>query len=69
MKKIEVFLRHCYFSHLQYSSHNRPEWWDKEKVFNNFKATLNSETTNYTIVYDKHYGDRSETFLKDEENV
>lgn len=69
MKKIEVFLRHCYFSHLQYSSHNRPEWWDKEKVFNNFKTTLNSETTNYTIIYDKHHGERSDTFLKDEKNV
>jgi hypothetical protein len=67
--KIEVFLRHCYFSHLQYSSHNRPDWWDKEKVFNNFKNTLNLETTNYTIIYDKHHGERTETFLKDEKNV
>lgn len=67
--KIEVFIRHCYYSNLKYSTQNRPEWWDKEKVFGNFKRTLNSETTNYTIVYDKHYGDRSETFLKDEENV
>lgn len=69
MKKIEVFLRHCYYSNLKYSTQNRPEWWDKEKVFENFKRTLNSETTNYTIVYDKHYGNRSETFLKEEENV
>lgn len=69
MKKIEVFLRHCYYSDLKYSTQNRPEWWNKEKVFENFKRTLNSETTNYTIVYDKHYGDRSETFLKGEENV
>lgn len=67
--KIEVFIRHCYHSDLKYSTQNRPEWWDKEKVFNNFKRTLNFETTNYTIVYDKHYGNRSETFLKDEENV
>tara|TARA_B100001939_G_C16945583_1_gene620139 strand:- start:399 stop:1091 length:693 start_codon:yes stop_codon:yes gene_type:complete len=67
--KIEVFIRHCYYSDLKYSTQNRPEWWDKEKVFKNFKRTLNFETTNYTIVYDKHYGNRSETFLKDEENV
>jgi hypothetical protein len=67
--KIEVFLRHCYFSHLQYSSHNRPDWWDKEKVFQNFKNTLNPETTNYTIIYDKHHGERTETFLRDEKNV
>ena len=69
MKKIEVFLRHCYYSNLKYSTQNRPEWWDKEQVFQNFKKTLNSETTNYTIIYDKHYGERKETFLKNEENV
>jgi hypothetical protein len=69
MKKIEVFLRHCYYSALKYSTQNRPEWWDKEQVFENFKKTLNPETTNYTIVYDKHYGERKETFLKNEENV
>lgn len=69
MKKIQVFLRHCYFSHLQYSSHNRPDWWDKEKVFNNFKSTINPDTTDYTIIYDKHHGEISDTFLKDEQNV
>lgn len=67
--KIEVFLRHCYYSHLQYSSQNRPDWWDKEKVFENFKRTLNPETTNYTIVYDNHHGKRENTFLKNEKNV
>ena len=69
MKKIEVFLRHCYYSQLQYSSNCRPSWWDKEKVFENFKRTLNPETTNYTIIYDKHHGERENTFLKNEENV
>ena len=69
MKKIEVFLRHCYYSHLQYSSNCRPSWWDKEKVFENFKRTLNPETTHYTIIYDKHHGERENTFLKNEENV
>jgi hypothetical protein len=67
--KIEVFLRHCYYSHLQYSSHNRPDWWDKEKVFQNFKNTINPETTNYTIIYDEHYGKREDTFLNEEKNV
>jgi hypothetical protein len=69
MKKIEVFLRHCYYSNLKYSTQNRPDWWDKEKVFQNFKRTLNTKTTNYTIIYDKHYGKSSDTFLKDETNV
>ena len=67
--KIEVFLRHCYYSHLQYSSHNRPDWWDKEKVFQNFKNTINPETTNYTIIYDEHHGKREDTFLNEEKNV
>lgn len=67
--KIEVFLRHCYTSKVNLSSVNRPEWWDKEKVFQNFRRTLNPETTNYTIIFDKHYGERSDTFLKDQQNV
>ena len=67
--KIEVFLRHCYYSNLNYSTKNRPDWWDKEKVFQNFKNTLNPETTNYTIIYDEHYGKQEDTFLKDEEVV
>lgn len=67
--KIQVFLRHCYYSNLKYSTQNRPDWWDKEKVFQNFKNTLNAETTDYTIIYDKHYGERKDTFLKDEDNV
>ena len=66
---IEVFLRHCYYSNLNYSTKNRPDWWDKEKVFQNFKNTLNPETTNYTIIYDEHYGKQEDTFLKDEEAV
>jgi hypothetical protein len=66
---IEVFLRHCYYSNLKYSTQNRPDWWDKEKVFQNFKNTLNSETTNYTIIFDEYYGKQEDTFLKDEEVV
>lgn len=70
MKKIEVFLRHCYTSKLQdLPSRERPDWWNKEKVFNNFKRTLNPETTNYTIVYDENLGKIEDTFLKDEPNV
>ena len=56
MKKINVYLRHCYYSMIQESpGKQRPEWWDKEKVFQNNKNTLNPETTNYTIIYDEHY--------------
>lgn len=70
MKKIEVFLRHCYYSKIQEQPNKeRPDWWSKEKVFQNFKNTLNPETTNYTIVYDEHYGKIEDTFLSEEENV
>ena len=70
MKKIEVFLRHCYYSKIQESpGKQRPSWWDKEKVFQNFKNTLNPETTNYTLIYDEHYGKIEDTFLSQEENV
>ena len=67
---IEVFLRHCYYSQLQEQSNKeRPDWWNKEKVFHNFKNTLNPETTNYTIIYDEHYGKIENTFLSQEDNV
>jgi len=70
MKKIEVFLRHCYYSKIQEQPNKeRPDWWNKEKVFENFKNTLNAETTNYTIIYDEHYGKIEDTFLSSEENV
>lgn len=70
MKKIEVFLRHCYYSKIQEQPNKeRPEWWNKEKVFENFKNTLNPKTTNYTIVYDEHYGKIEDTFLSQESNV
>jgi hypothetical protein len=70
MKKIEVFLRHCYYSKIQEQPNKeRPEWWNKQKVFQNFKNTHNSETTNYTIIYDEFYGKIEDTFLSQEDNV
>lgn len=68
--KINVYLRHCYYSKIQESpGKQRPKWWDKEKVFQNFKITLNPETTSYTIIYDEHYGKIEDTFLSQEKNV
>lgn len=70
MKKIQVFIRHCFHSKLQEEpSRKRPNWWDKEKVFNNFKRTLNPNTTEYTVIYDDFFGGIEDTFLKDENNV
>lgn len=66
---IQVYLRHCYHSVLQKKSdRSRPIWWDKIKVFQNFKNTINSNIE-YRIVYDEHYGKIENTFLRDEQNV
>lgn len=68
--EINVYLRHCYYSKIQEApGKQRPDWWDKEKVFQNFKTTLNPETTSYTIIYDEHYGKIEDTFLAQEKNV
>ena len=70
MQKINVYLRQCYYSKLQEASgKQRPEWWDKEKVFENFKGTLNPKTTKYTIIYDEYYGKIEDTFLSQENNI
>lgn len=69
-KPIEVFLRHCYYSKLQeLPDRNRPKWFNKIKVFENFKNTLNPDLVNYTIVYDEFYGSIDKTFLAQEKNV
>ena len=70
MKPIQVFMRHCYYSpNSALPNRHRPEWFDKVKLFENFKTTINPELADYTIVYDEKFGPISDTFLKDEENV
>ena len=40
---IQIYFRHCYYSDLQKKSdRSRPNWWNKEKVFENFKKTITS---------------------------
>jgi hypothetical protein len=69
-KQIEVFIRHCYYSKLQeLSDRMRPSWFNKIKVFNNFKNTLDPNLVNYTIIYDEFYGSIDKTFLAKEKNV
>lgn len=69
-KPIEVFLRHCYYSKLQeLPDRKRPQWFNKIKVFENFKNTIDSDLINYTIFYDEFYGSIDKTFLAQEENV
>ena len=70
MKKIEVFLRQCYYSKLQeLPDRTRPDWFNKIKVFENFKNTIDTSLANYTIVYDEFYGSIDKTFLGLEKNV
>ena len=70
MKKIQVFIRHCFYSpNSAIPGRTRPEWFDKIKLFENFKRTINPELADYTIVYDEHFGKIEDTFLKDEKNV
>ena len=69
-KPIEVFLRHCYYSKLQeLPDRTRPKWFNKIKVFENFKQTIDPNLANYTIVYDEFYGNINKTFLSQEKNV
>ena len=69
-KSIEVFIRHCYYSKIQeLPDRIRPSWFNKIKVFENFKNTLNPDLINYTIVYDEFYGSIDKTFLAKEKNV
>jgi hypothetical protein len=69
-KPIEVFIRHCYYSKIQeLPDRIRPSWFNKIKVFENFKNTLNPNLVNYTIVYDEFYGSIDKTFLSQEKNV
>ena len=69
-KPIEVFVRHCYYSKIQeLPDRIRPSWFNKIKVFENFKNTLNPDLINYTIVYDEFYGSIDKTFLAKEKNV
>lgn len=70
MNTIEIFLRHSYYSRLQeLPDRERPKWFNKRKVFENFKNTLNPSLVNYTIIYDEHYGSIDKTFLSTEKNV
>jgi hypothetical protein len=54
MKKIEVFLRHCYYSKLQeLPDRTRPKWFNKIKVFENFKKTINPKLVKLLFIYMK----------------
>lgn len=69
-KPIEVFYRQCYYSKLQeLGDRIRPEWFNKVKVFENFKNTVDPSLANYTIIYDEFYGGIDTTHLALEKDV
>lgn len=70
MKKIQVLMRQCYYSpNTAIPNRKRPEWFDKSKVFENFKRTIDHDLADYKIIYDERYGPINQTFLVDEPNV
>jgi hypothetical protein len=58
---IRIFQRHCNFSS---NSHNkpRPEWFDREKIFDSFVSTLD-ERAEFTAFHDSGNGDIENHFL------
>ena len=63
MKQIQIFMRHCYYSpNSALPNRHRPKWFDKIKLFENFKKTINPELAEYTIVYDEKFGHIQDTF-------
>lgn len=58
---IRIFQRHCNFSS---NSHNkpRPEWFDREKIFNSLISTLDSRV-DYTAFHDSGNGEIENHFL------
>ena len=68
--KIQVFLRQCFYSpNTVLANRQRPEWFDKVKIFENLKRTINPELAQLNILYDEHFGNISETFLSSEKDV
>lgn len=68
--KIQVFLRQCFYSpNSALTNRKRPEWFDKVKIFENLKRSINPELAQLNILYDEHFGNISETFLSSEKDV
>lgn len=61
-KKIEVFIRHCYYS--QASVHKkRPPGFSHEKCHENLWETANLELVNFTFILDTHFAQSKRHFL------
>ena len=58
---IRIFQRHCNFS-TQSAHKPRPDWFDREKIFDSFIATLD-ERVDYTAFHDSGNGNIEDHFL------
>lgn len=59
---IRIFQRHCNFS-TQSAHKPRPEWFDREKIFDSFISTLD-ERVDYTAFHDSGNGTIKDHFLQ-----
>jgi len=59
---IKLLIRHCNFSANSANKKNRPDWFDKEKIFNCLLKSIDNRV-DVTILFD---GDVSKHFLKNE---
>ena len=66
---IRIFQMHCNFSELS-KDKQRPEWFNREKIFDSFIRTLNSSVS-YLAVHDSGNGKIEDHFInnKDVENI
>lgn len=63
MKKIEVFLRHCFYSRASiYKA--RFKKFSHEKCHNNLMATADFSKVNFTFFLDTHFGNGQDHFIK-----
>jgi hypothetical protein len=62
---IRIFQRHCNFS-TQSAHKPRPDWFDREKIFDSFIATLD-ERVDYTAFHDSGNGNIEDHFLSDKD--
>ena len=62
---IRIFQRHCNFS-TQSANKPRPEWFNREKIFDSFLSTLD-DRVDYTAFHDSGNGSIKDHFLNNKE--
>ncbi|KKS77417.1 MAG: Translation elongation factor P [Candidatus Woesebacteria bacterium GW2011_GWC1_42_9] len=70
MKKIEIFVRHCFYSPCEeLANRGRPAWFSKEKAWENLLDTVDHDLANITVIYDRHFGHLNPAQYKPGENI